>query len=194
MQRTEVKDGWIGFLKGFIGDSEGNELFERLKNSIEWEQGNIVLFGKRHLIPRMESFHSMNGETYGYSGKRLKVAPFDDILLDLKDRIERASNHSFNSVLINFYRDGMDSNGWHADNEKELGLNPAIASLSLGATRKFQLKHIEHEDLIQFDLAHGDLLLMGGSLQHFWKHQIPKQPKIKDARINLTFRKIDISH
>ncbi|MCE2711317.1 MAG: alpha-ketoglutarate-dependent dioxygenase AlkB [Cryomorphaceae bacterium] len=194
MEFTEVQNGWVALQKSFISSEYGNQVFTELKNSLDWEQGNIVLFGKKHLIPRMESFHSMNGQRYGYSGKSLKISPFNELLLDLKARIELVSNHSFNSVLINLYRNGMDSNGWHSDNEKELGLNPVIASLSIGTSRMFQLKHIESKERIQFELSHGDLLLMGGELQHFWKHQVPKQPKIKEARINLTFRKIDIHH
>lgn len=191
MEFTEVQNGWVGLQKNFISSEYGNQVFTELKNSLDWEQGNIVLFGRKLLIPRMESFHSMNGQGYGYSGKPLKISPFNELLLDLKARIEFVSNHSFNSVLINLYRNGLDSNGWHSDNEKELGLNPVIASLSVGTSRIFQLKHILSKERIQFELSHGDLLLMGGELQHFWKHQVPKQPKIKEARINLTFRKID---
>jgi alkylated DNA repair dioxygenase AlkB len=194
MEKIKVRDGWIIFQKGFLNENEGNELFAQLRNNLLWQQGNIVLFGKSYLIPRMESFHSLNGEKYAYSGKTLITQPFDEVLLQVKNRIDLISNYFYNSVLINLYRNGMDSNGWHSDNEKELGQNPIIASLSIGATRRFELLHNSKKERLKFDLANGDLIIMGGALQHHWKHQIPKQPKIYDPRINLTFRKIDTLH
>ena len=149
------------------------------------------LLHDEYKIPRLESYHSTDKTSYTYSGKTLSTHPMDQQLIVLKNSIEAITNQSFNSVLINFYRDGNDSNGWHADNEKELGTNPLIASLSLGATRRFHLKHQVSGEKLEFELDHGSLLIMGGELQHFWKHRIPKQVKIKEGRINLTFRMID---
>ncbi|NCA20626.1 MAG: alpha-ketoglutarate-dependent dioxygenase AlkB, partial [Crocinitomicaceae bacterium] len=125
-----------------------------------------------------------------YSGKTLETHPFTEELLELKSLIEEASHQEFNCVLVNLYRDGKDSNGWHSDNETELGKNPAIASLSLGAIRRFDLKHNTTKEKISIELNHGSLLIMKGEMQHFWKHQIAKTTKVSTPRINLTFRYI----
>ena len=117
--------------------------------------------------------------------------PWTSLLQKIKLLIENKTDTQFTSVLLNYYRDGKDSNGWHADNEKELGTNPIIASLSFGAERSFQLKHNSDKDQKKnIVLEHGSLLLMKGTTQHFWKHQIPKTSKPIGPRINLTFRKI----
>jgi alkylated DNA repair dioxygenase AlkB len=155
---------------------------------IQFEQGEISLFGKKHSIPRLESFHAKNNLTYSYSGKSLNAKPFTAEMFSLCERIENAVNSKFNCVLINYYRNGMDSNGWHADNEKELGENPVIASLSLGETRRFDLKHQFEDEKFSIPLNSGDLLLMDNQIQNFYKHQIAKSKKINNPRINLTFR------
>ena len=129
--------------------------------------------------------------TYTYSGTQLTTHPWNPTLLDLKKQIEPLSKTAFNSVLLNWYRDGLDSMGWHADNEKELGRNPVIASLNLGASRRFLLrKNEDHTQKMEFLLGHGDLLIMRGETQHFWQHHVPKQKKVLKNRINLTFRTI----
>lgn len=135
-------------------------------------------------------------ETYSYSGKKLRVNPFTPELDILKNKIlhflrEHGIPAEFNSVLANLYRDGRDSNGWHADNEKELGQNPLIASLSLGAERRFDLRHNLTGEKISMPLTSGSLLVMGGELQHFWKHQVAKSTRALAPRINLTFRFIN---
>jgi alkylated DNA repair dioxygenase AlkB len=191
MQRYDIQNGWLELIPDFLASSEGTDIFNHCIDHLPFEQGKIKLYGKEHLIPRFESFLSENGQGYGYSGKKLSSHPFDQRITDLKNRIEKATGYRFNSVLVNFYRDGKDSNGWHADNEPELGKNPTIASLSLGASRRFDLQHLPSGTKLSFDLTHGSLLIMGGSLQHFWKHRIPKQLRINEGRINLTFRFID---
>jgi alkylated DNA repair dioxygenase AlkB len=192
MKRQYISNGWIDFYPQFLTLRESEVLFYHCINHLPWEQGDIKLFGKEFKIPRLESFHSNQGTSYSYSGKTLTAHPMDKQLLKLKNKIEALANHSFNCVLVNYYRDGNDSNGWHADNEKELGLNPVIASVSLGATRRFDLKHQISGENIEFELYNGSLLIMGGELQQFWKHRIPKQKKVKEGRINLTFRLIDM--
>ncbi|MGL6343520.1 MAG: alpha-ketoglutarate-dependent dioxygenase AlkB family protein, partial [Waterburya sp.] len=114
-------------------------------------------------------------------------------LLSIKKRIEQTVTVNFNSVLANLYRNGQDYVSWHSDDEKELGKNPTIASVSFGATRRFVLRHKSNQDLDTLDisLSHGSLLIMKGSTQHFWKHQVPKTSKVKSERINLTFRVIN---
>lgn len=188
--KQELENGWIELNDTFLSSDEAWSLFEELIQKTEWTQGSITIFGKQIQIPRQEAFYSSNGQNYGYSGQRMISHPFTPLLQHLLDRIEKHSGHSFNSVLINLYRDGRDSNGWHADNEPELGQNPVIASLSLGSTRNFDLKHQQTGEKLKLPLRHGSLLIMGGQIQHFWKHQIAKSTKIQEPRINLTFRKI----
>ena len=190
MELFEIKDGWILFQKHFFNEHHANELYKELIEKIDWQQGNIQLFGKTHLIPRLEAFYSLNGENYGYSNKSLIPKTYFDTLTKVHQCIEAESGARFNSVLANYYRDGNDSNGWHADNEKELGIDPVIASISLGVERRFDLKHNLTKEKISFHLSHGSLLIMGGSLQHNWKHTLAKAKKIEEGRINLTFRKI----
>jgi alkylated DNA repair dioxygenase AlkB len=164
--------------------------FEHCLGLSTLHQGEIRMFGKRVPIPRLESFHCNEAINYTYSGKLLKPAPFTSELLDIKTKVEMITGHSFNCVLINLYRNGQDSNGWHADNEKELGENPIIASVSFGATRTFKLRSTNGAEQYAIALGAGSLLLMGEHVQHQFKHCIPKEPKITNPRINLTFRTI----
>jgi len=127
---------------------------------------------------------------YTYSGVAHEPMPWSAELSAVKTRVEIAGGCTFNSVLANLYRDGRDSMGYHADNEKELGTDPVIASLSLGDTRLFRLHHKKHRENLDFALGHGDLLIMAGALQHHWVHALPKTRQAKNPRINLTFRKI----
>jgi alkylated DNA repair dioxygenase AlkB len=190
MKLFEIKDGWILFKKHFFDEHHADQLYKELIEKIDWQQGNIQLFGKTHLIPRLEAFYSLNGENYCYSNKSLIPKTYFDTLTKIHQCIEAESGVTFNSVLANYYHDGNDSNGWHADNEKELGIDPVIASISLGVERRFDLKHNLTKEKISFHLSNGSLLIMGGSLQHNWKHTLAKAKKIEEGRINLTFRKI----
>jgi alkylated DNA repair dioxygenase AlkB len=132
-----------------------------------------------------------DNKTYRYSGLTMKPLPWTDTLLQIKERVEHASSYRFNSVLLNFYRDGQDSMGWHRDNEKELGENPVIASVSFGAERKFQFRHYkDQKTIISLVLNHGSLLLMSGATQSCWQHRLPKSSIMQTPRINLTFRNI----
>ena len=188
MIKENLEDGWLLFDSDFLSHDEADLLFENLHTSLPWAQGKVTIFGKTHATPRLESLHVVEGKSYHYSGNTLTSHPFTTELETLKKKIEFVSGESFNCVLANLYRDGKDSNGWHADNEKELGRNPIIASVSLGAERRFDLKHNTKGDLKQLVLPHGSLLIMGGSMQHHWKHCIAKSKKVLDSRINLTFR------
>ena len=188
--KTQIQGGWIEFFPQFLSTEEQNDLFKNLLEQTKWQQGQIKIFGKTFDTPRLEAFYCEDGLSYSYSGQQLQSLPFTPLLLELKVKIEAASNETYNSVLINLYRDGSDSNGWHADNEKELGRNPTIASLSLGMERRFDLKNETTGEKISLMLNPGSLLIMGGELQHNWKHQIAKSKKIALPRINLTFRKI----
>jgi alkylated DNA repair dioxygenase AlkB len=147
-----------------------------------------VLFGKRIKVPRLEAYYALNGEQYGYSGQQLQPEKFPPFLEALRLKVQESTGYKYNALLINYYRDGQDSNGWHADNEKTLGPNPSIASISLGAERTFELKHLSTGQKKSIVLAHGSLLHMHGPLQHHYKHQLPKKRALTEARLNLTFR------
>lgn len=164
--------------------------FPRLRDEIPWRQDEITLFGKTHPIPRLQSFHGEEGISYTYSNLRMKAEAFSGALLGLKELVNLFTGQEFNCVLCNYYRSGRDYAAWHQDNEKELGKNPAIASVSFGATRRFDLRNLETGKTIKTELPEGSLLLMDGALQHFWKHQLAKTARYRDERINLTFRKI----
>jgi alkylated DNA repair dioxygenase AlkB len=160
-------------------------------NKIQWQQDKIKLFGKSIAIPRFSAWYGDAELAYTYSGLTLYTHPWIKTLLSIKKKIENVSGELFNSVLLNWYRNGSDSMSWHADNEKELGENPIIASVNFGATRKFLLRYnLNTKDKITFHLSNGSLLLMQGALQHFWQHAIPKTKKVHHPRINLTFRRI----
>ena len=148
------------------------------------------MHGKTLPVPRLQAWYGTPQARYGYSGILLDPLPFTPLLLTVLDKLQQCTGQQFNAVLLNNYRDGNDSVSWHSDDEKELGDDPVIASLSLGATRRFELRHRHRKDLgtLKLDLSHGSLLLMGKGLQPNWLHQIPKQPGQQGARLNLTFR------
>ena len=190
MIQYSIPDGNLSYDAGFYNKKEADKLYEMLMSELALRQNDIVIFGKEYKTPRLEGFYSKNGERYGYSGRRMESIPFSPVLKTICNKIESKTSQKFNSVLINLYRDGQDSNGWHSDDENELGNNPFIASLSLGEARKIQFKHKSKGYKMEEILTHGSLMLMSGSLQTFWKHQIPKTKKKKEARLNLTFRNI----
>ena len=176
----------------FDAEIAGN-LLRELAEEIPWVQNKIKFYGKESLVPRLESWHGDEGMSYTYSGIKMDAKPWTKNLLVIKESIEPIAKTTFNSVLINYYRDGKDRVAWHSDNEKELGKNPVIASVSLGAERKFKLRHKKYkENQLQHEvfLQSGSLLLMSGSTQHHWLHEIPRTAKPIGPRINLTFRVI----
>ena len=169
--------------------SEADELFQQLRREIAWRQEQITVYGRVHAVPRLTAWYGDPDKTYTYSGLTSQPQPWVPVLLDIKERIERVSGTTFNSVLLNLYRDGSDSVSWHADDEPELGLNPVIASVSFGESREFQMKHRKKRACRQtIVLESGSFLLMRGPTQHHWLHQIPKSPRPLRERINLTYR------
>ena len=181
----------IEYYPNFFDLEQSKMLFYKLQNEIPWQQDNITVFGKTHLQPRLTSLFGNEGKPYSYSNITMQPNSWNPLLMFIKNEIEEVCNENFTTVLLNQYRDGKDSNGWHADNEKELGKNPVIASLSFGSERSFYLKHNSIADAkLKITLENGSLLLMKGETQHFWKHQIPKTSKTIESRINLTFRSI----
>lgn len=184
-----IPDADIEYYPNFLDSNRADELFERLKIEIPWQQDNITVFGKTHPQPRLTALFGNEGKPYSYSNIVMQPHHWNPLLLLIKNEIEEVSDEKFTTVLLNYYRDGRDSNGWHADNEKELGRNPVIASVSFGAERSFHLQHDTiKEQKLKINLEHGSLLIMKGTTQHFWKHQIPKTAKVIEQRINLTFR------
>jgi alkylated DNA repair dioxygenase AlkB len=184
----DLPDAEIEYYPNFFSFEKANVLFEKLKTEIPWQQDNITIFGQTHLQPRLTALFG-DGKTYSYSNIVMHPHKWNALLMFIKNEIEEVCQENFTTVLLNLYRDGKDSNGWHADNEKELGRNPVIASVSFGVERSFHLQHNSiKEAKLKINLKHGSLLLMKGTTQHFWKHQIPKTTKPIGPRINLTFR------
>jgi alkylated DNA repair dioxygenase AlkB len=185
----DLKDGNIIYHPLFFNKIDADEYFSRLINNIDWQQDTITVFGKTHLQPRLTVFFANNDKRYKYSNIMMQPNAFNRDLLNIKKAVESKLNVEFTSCLANLYRHGKDSNGWHADNEKELGPEPIIASVSFGAERIFQLKHRHDKGLrTKLVLQHGSLLIMKGQTQNYWLHQIPKTNKPTGKRINLTFR------
>jgi alkylated DNA repair dioxygenase AlkB len=185
----DVPDASIIYYPNFFSTEEATILFDTLQKEIPWQQDDIKVYGKVYPQPRLTALFGNEGKSYSYSNITMHPHKWSPLLMSIKEKVEKATEAIYSTVLLNYYRDGKDSNGWHADNEKELGTNPIIASLSFGAERMFQLKHnaIPNQK-INIPLAHGSLLVMKGTTQHFWKHQIPKTTKPIGPRINLTFR------
>jgi len=190
LQKLNLPDASIYYAPHFFGPEESDAYFQALEQHINWQQEHIRMFGKELPMPRLTAWYGDKG--YTYSGLYNAPQPWMPVLQELKEKVEQASGHVYNSVLLNFYRHGNDSMGWHADNEPELGEEPAIASLSFGGERRFSLKHRTRKDLepVHITLAHGSLLLMQGPTQHHWLHHIPKTKRPVQPRINITFRHV----
>lgn len=188
-QRLDLPDADITYFPNLINSAEATHIFETLKKETPWQQDDIKVFGKVYAQPRLTALYGTNQKPYSYSNIKMIPHPLTPTLTNLKKLVDETCLADFTTLLLNYYRDGKDSNGWHADNEKELGKNPIIASLSFGQERFFHLKHrtdktLKHKLLLQ----HGSLLLMKGETQHHWLHQIPKTAKPINGRINITFR------
>lgn len=191
-EKSSMPDADLLFFREFFPKEQSDEILEELLENIEWKQDRIKYYGKEMDLPRLTAWYGDAGASYTYSNISMNSTVWTPTLMCIKEKIEKVTGARFNSVLLNYYRDGKDSVSWHRDNEPELGKNPVIASASFGETRRFQFKHIKRKDLgrVDVDLTHGSLLVMQGTTQEFWLHQIPKTSKPKKARINLTFRRI----
>lgn len=184
-----LPDSDITYYPNFFSDQESVKYFSLLRKETLWQQDDITLFGKTHLQPRLTALYANNSKPYSYSGITMHPSVFTSSLVQIKHKIEILIHQKFTSCLLNLYRNGKDSNGWHADDEKELGKNPVIASVSFGAERTFHFRHKTKKDQKhKLVLESGSLLLMQGKTQHFWKHQLPKTRKPVGERVNLTFR------
>ncbi len=184
--------GFLLFHDPFLAPDQANEAFASLLAEVPFRQETIRLFGKPILQPRLTAWHGDPGAAYTYSGLSLAPTPWTPALSRLRARVEEAAGDSFNSVLVNLYRGGDDSMGKHSDDEPELGTNPVIASLSLGARRRFVLEPKKGGEKVTLELGEGNLLVMAGTTQHHYRHGVPKQVN-RGARMNLTFRRIALS-
>ena len=191
-QLFQLPDADVTLYPSLFEIAESDRLFQELLTKTEWRHDAIQIYGRQIPLPRLTAWYGDEGASYTYSGIEMNPAPWTAALLSIKDRIEAAAGVSFNSVLLNLYRDGRDGVAWHQDNERELGKNPVIGSVSFGETRTFQLRHRSRKDLgiVNIDLSHGSFLLMKGTTQHFWRHRLPKTPRVLKPRMNLTFRRI----
>lgn len=187
----KLQDAELLYYPAFYDKAESDRIFKTLLETIEWKQDKIMMYGKELPLPRLSAWYGDNNKPYTYSGITLNPLPWTDELLKIKEKIEAEAKVKFSSVLLNRYRDGQDYVGWHTDAEKELGKNPVIGSVNFGATRKFQLRRIDdHKEKFEVELKHGTFLVMQGSTQHFWQHQVPKTATKIGERLNLTFRVI----
>ncbi|ANG62100.1 DNA repair protein [Marinobacterium aestuarii] len=177
-------------VRGFVDTQQSKQLIRCLSLEIDWRQDRIRLFGREHAIPRLQQFQGEPGLHYRYSGLLLEARPWHPLIEQLRRRITAVEPAPFNCALLNLYRDGEDSMGWHSDDEPELGLDPVIASLSLGQPRRFVLRHRtdRQQPKIELLLDDGSLLLMRGSTQHHWQHALPRTRRHCTPRLNLTFR------
>ena len=192
-QNLIQQDGELYFYKDFFNNDTSNLYTQTLLKDIPWQQKHITLFGNTVEQPRLVSWHAESGIHYKYSGITMLPEPWTDTLLTIKHAVEEQLNTKFNSAFLNLYRNGRDYMGWHRDNEKSLGPQPYIASLSFGADRKFKFKHINNTNFnYELILKSGSMLTMGGEIQHYWKHCLPKALKVNGPRINITFRQVAI--
>jgi alkylated DNA repair dioxygenase AlkB len=189
--RTELGDGaWYQCEPGWLDGPAASEIERGLLSELDWQQREIVLFGRRILQPRLIAW--AGERPYRYSGQTLEARPFGGALECLRRAVLERTQISCNHALVNRYRDGMDSMGWHSDAEPELGPNPVVVSVSFGGARRFVLRHRQdrRKRPIELWLGHGCLLIMGGRFQHTHRHALPRDPRISAERINVTFRKL----
>ena len=181
----------LWFAPDWLAEGPADALLAALRKEIHWKTHRIRLFGRELDSPRLSCWIGDEGAAYTYSGARFQPHPWPAALVPIRQRLANELDGAFNSVLANRYRDGHDYMGWHSDNESALGPHPLIASLSLGATRRFALKH-RHDSSrkLELELPHGSLLVMGGDTQRNYKHSLPRTARPLGERINLTFRNI----
>ncbi|RYD97696.1 MAG: alpha-ketoglutarate-dependent dioxygenase AlkB [Sphingobacteriales bacterium] len=185
------QDGVVNYLGIVLTPKAADHYFERLLDHIAWENDKAIIFGKELITKRKVAWYGDEPFAYTYSNTTKYALPWTKELADLKTIIERASGEAFNSCLLNLYHTGEEGMAWHSDDEKDLKKNGAIASLSLGAERKFAFKHKLSKEKVELYLPHGSLLIMKGTTQSHWLHRLPPTKKVLKARINLTFRNID---
>ena len=186
------QDGTVNYYGQIFNHEQANQFYQKLLETIDWKNDEAIIFRKKILTKRKVAWYGSEDFEYTYSKTTKKALPWTKELLLIKNKIEAIAEVKFTSVLLNRYRSGQDYVGWHADDEKELGNNPVIGSVNLGATRKFQLRRKDDkQEKFEVELQHGTLLIMRGATQHYWQHQVPKTAHRIGERLNLTFRVIE---
>lgn len=184
--------GLMEYFPAVFSPGESYSFMETFINNVPWLQRTMPMYGKDVITPRLTAWYGDAGKSYTFSGTKFDPLPWTDELLQIKHEVEKTTKASFNTVLLNYYRNGNDSVAWHSDDEYELGNNPVIASVSLGQARRFDVRNkTDHAQKYAIELQNGSLLLMKGDMQHYWEHRIAKSNKILAGRINLTFRVIN---
>ena len=186
----DLPDAQIVLHRDVYAPGEQERLTQALRREIAWEQHRITLYGRTMPVPRLSAWHGDPGAVYRYSGVRLSPRPWTPLLSAIREVAQELAGAPFNSVLLNLYRQGGDSVGWHSDDEPELGPEPVIASVSLGAPRRFELEHKRSRRREALELPPGSILVMAGATQHRWRHRLPKTRAPVGPRVNLTFRRI----
>jgi alkylated DNA repair dioxygenase AlkB len=190
-RRWEVPDAELTLWPAAFDAATADRCYAELHAGIDWRDEELLIFGRRRAVPRRVAWHGDPDARYTYSGTTHEPQPWTPALEAIRTQVNRLAGHAFNAVLLNLYRDGRDGMGWHADDEPELGVDPVIASVSLGAERRFRLKHRRLPDArLDILLPHGSLLVMAGATQRHWVHALPKTEAPVDPRINLTFRRV----
>ena len=190
-QHPDLLDADVTYFAHFFTNDDSNRLLSAVMKATPWRQETIKMYGTETPVPRLSTWHGDPGMSYTYSNIAMTPETWNEPLLEIKTAIEKETLTTFNSVLVNLYRDGADSVGWHSDDERELGAEPVIASVSFGALRKFQMRHkIDATNTYVLEPAHGSLLVMRGITQQCWKHRVPKTSRKVGQRVNLTFRTI----
>lgn len=183
-------DGSAVLHEWVLGDANWESLMADLVEVVPWESHTIKMFGKEYPQPRLVAWFGDPGSDYSYSGLKMNVRPWIPTVSMLREAAERIAGVRFNSVLVNLYRDGNDKVSWHRDNEPELGEEPVIASISLGAPRRFKFRHLLTREVVETTLTPGSMVVMSGLSQSCWEHEIPRQAAVSEPRINLTFRQV----
>lgn len=187
----KLPDGELTYLPAWLDSATADRWLAQLVRETPWQQPEVVLFGKRHPVPRLLAWYGDAEALYRYSGMLHQPLPWTALLAEIRQRLVDSLGQPLNGALLNYYRDGQDSMGWHSDDERELGQDPLVVSLSLGGERRFDLRRKGHNRIAHsLTLAHGSLLVMGGETQHHWQHQVAKTRKPCAPRLNLTFRLI----
>lgn len=186
-------DGTVNYYGRILNMKEADAYLNILLNNIDWENDKAVIFGKTIVTKRKVAWYGDEPFQYTYSNTTKTALPWTEALLELKKLAQEYSGHSYNSCLLNLYHDGSEGMAWHSDGEKDLKKNGAIASLSFGAERKFAFRHKDNKQKISLTLEHGSLLVMSGLTQQYWQHRLPPTKIVRTARVNLTFRTIDLN-
>jgi alkylated DNA repair dioxygenase AlkB len=184
------QDGEAVYYGNMLTQEQKEYYFNELLNGIQWVNEEVIMFGKTITTKRKVAFYANDLMEYTYSNKTKNAFPWTPLLLEIKKTVEAYTGEIYNACLLNLYHDGNEGMGWHADNEKEIIADSSIASVSIGATRNFLFKHRESGEKLSILLENGSLLEMKGPIQRHWLHSLPKTAKVKQARINLTFRQM----